>query len=327
MSRSSVEQAVDWLTALNDPNCSFQTQAEFKVWLEQSDEHLKAFNSVLDLWQALPSSKHLQNHNKKLKLSDSQNRPARKQLKVWQWSSVAACFGVILVSLFLSFFSAPDATQKIYRTQVGQIKSFVLSDGSVVTLGGNSLFISQFSADKRYTRLDVGEAYFDIVANSERPFVVETGRTKVTVLGTEFEIKHQQSQVELNVAEGSVQITDQQAIYQGRTQNQALIAGQGIVFTEQQGLGEIKAINMHEIANWRDKRFDFEDRPLSQIVARLNSYYSPGIVLLANANIDNITASFNLSQIGAFLNGLAASYPLKIEKAESGEYLIVDKMN
>lgn len=325
MSNNIVQQASDWLVAINDPHCTKQTQAEFEAWLLQNPEHQIAFEKVLNLWDALPNSEQLHAHKQQLKKQNNAKKPVLMGFDFWKWSPIAACLAVVMVFLISPFLTSQTEPEIVYRTQVGQVKSFTLSDGSVITLGGKSVLVSQFSADVRANRLDSGEAYFNVAANPERPFVVETGDTKVTVLGTEFEIKHQQSQVELNVAEGKVQITDQQGIYQGRPQSQFLIAGQGIVFNEHKGLGEIKPVNMNAIANWRDNRFDFEDQPLARIVERLNLYYPPGIVLLSNPQTENITASFNLSQIEAFLSGLAATYSLTVEQNGNGEYTITNK--
>ena len=71
----------------------------------------------------------------------------------------------------------------------GRTYKVVLSDGSKVHLNSGSTisFPETFATDERRIRLS-GEAYFDIVKDAERPFIVETGSCSVSVLGTSFDL-------------------------------------------------------------------------------------------------------------------------------------------
>lgn len=83
----------------------------------------------------------------------------------------------------------------------------VLEDGSMVFLCGKSSldFPLHFGDEKRLVRL-TGNAYFDVEKGS-KPFIVETSKMKIEVLGTEFDVKEDRD-VSVSVRRGKVKVTD-----------------------------------------------------------------------------------------------------------------------
>jgi ferric-dicitrate binding protein FerR (iron transport regulator) len=85
-----------------------------------------------------------------------------------------------------------------------------LPDGSSVYLNRSSelIYPSKFEKDSRVVRL-VGEAFFDITPNANKPFVVNVGDAKVTVLGTSFNVisDNGESEVEVMVQTGKVALS------------------------------------------------------------------------------------------------------------------------
>ena len=329
MNKEIMQQASQWLIEINSPDCSAETKKRFEHWLFESERHQMAFEKALTIWEQLPASQVLQSHAHKLNKAQEQSTERGTNpgfFDFWKWSPIAACFALCaLLIVFWPFSPQPHFSSQVYRTAVGEIKSFTLTDGSVVTLGGKSVLVSNYSQEVRRTRLDSGEAYFDIVAAPSRPFVVETGDTQIKVLGTEFEVRKQTDRLQLSVAQGKVEITDSQGLYRGTQSRHQLTAGQWIRYHNSTGLGDVEQISTDIIANWREQRFDFEDAPLSQIVERLNLYYPPGVVLLSDTQTEKVTASFSLTQLEAFLSGLAATYPVRVEQDEAGKYMILKK--
>lgn len=68
--------------------------------------------------------------------------------------------------------------------------NLILSDGTWVYLNAESTitFPKKFIGDKREVLLE-GEAYFQVAASEERPFIVKTKDMDVLVTGTEFNVK------------------------------------------------------------------------------------------------------------------------------------------
>jgi transmembrane sensor len=84
-----------------------------------------------------------------------------------------------------------------------------LPDGSTVILNKNSHldYPAAFAGRTREVRLS-GEAYFDIVGSTGRPFMVRTGKVITRVLGTAFNIRAYPADdsIEVTVLHGKVQV-------------------------------------------------------------------------------------------------------------------------
>jgi transmembrane sensor len=86
-----------------------------------------------------------------------------------------------------------------------------LSDGSVISLypGGIIEFPRVFSVERRDIRL-VGEAFFDVAKEKNRPFIINTGDVTIRVLGTSFNVKAYRGSKQITVAvkTGKVSVYD-----------------------------------------------------------------------------------------------------------------------
>jgi transmembrane sensor len=85
---------------------------------------------------------------------------------------------------------APAAPSRSYRTAVGEVDTLKLADGSTVVLGPSSLLAlgGAFGTGERETTLE-GEAYFDVVHDDTRPFVVRTSTATLRDIGTSFSVR------------------------------------------------------------------------------------------------------------------------------------------
>jgi ferric-dicitrate binding protein FerR (iron transport regulator) len=91
----------------------------------------------------------------------------------------------------------------------GKRSNILLSDGTKVWLNAGSklIFPQKFTGKNRKVFLK-GEAYFDVFGNKNFPFIVSTDNMNVTVHGTKFNVKDNDSDKELEVvlAEGEVRL-------------------------------------------------------------------------------------------------------------------------
>src|SRR5215213_6355626 len=82
------------------------------------------------------------------------------------------------------------APSRSYRTGVGEVDTLKLADGSTVVLGPSSHLAlgGAFGKGERETTLE-GEAYFDVVHDDARPFVVRTAGATLRDIGTSFSVR------------------------------------------------------------------------------------------------------------------------------------------
>lgn len=141
--------------------------------------------------------------------------PARKR----KWMPWALALGAVIItaSAFLYQQSGGDNTtaaempaRNEISTRYGSKTSLVLPDGSKVWLNAGS----KLSYDKNYGNslrevTLAGEAFFDVVKNPSRPFIIHTSKMEVRVLGTAFNVKcyPDEKKTETSLIRGSVEIT------------------------------------------------------------------------------------------------------------------------
>ena len=158
------------------------------LWLKYAtntcnkEEFDEWFDAVLDEHQ----SEQIQQFFKK---KWDEQFPKKKQNDLhqrWYFRAVATvllllCFGVLFFTQHSEFEKLTDATE-LAETQ-SPISHIRLPDGSTVALRGNSRLDmrSNFEGNTREILLE-GEAYFDIISDPGRPFIIHTGRIRTTVL-------------------------------------------------------------------------------------------------------------------------------------------------
>jgi len=153
-----------------------------------------------------------------------------------------------------------------------------LADGSVIYLAQNSLFSfpEEFKSASRNVELN-GEAFFDIIPNPDKPFIIETDEALIQVLGTAFNVKTKHGDgFELFVDRGKVKVT----LKKDPSQSEMVIAGEKIS-TLKNSLVRSKYI-ADGAASWYKQRMHFKDEKLQNIITVLNRNFNTNFVLADN---------------------------------------------
>ncbi|MEN6457287.1 MAG: FecR domain-containing protein [Prolixibacteraceae bacterium] len=159
----------------------------------------------------------------------------------------------------------------------GRISNVTLSDGTKVWLnaGSHLVFPQKFEGNKRQVFL-TGEAYFDVVKDRNKPFVVNTKEIHVTVLGTKFNLRDHASddQLEVVLVEGKVCLkeNDKLGLFAEET---TLNPAQRAVFTKKDGKIDVESgINSQYYTSWKDGILSFNRESILNVFNRLARYYN-----------------------------------------------------
>src|SRR5699024_3373461 len=121
---------------------------------------------------------------------DYRYRPDRKHTSSWR--AAAAVVLLLFTALFSvwSYLGIPGKEEQpsppiTYVTDANQQKSLMLSDGTKMRLNSKTkIWIPRdYNQQTREVKLQ-GEAYFEVVHNKEKPFVVHTPQATIKDLGT-----------------------------------------------------------------------------------------------------------------------------------------------
>jgi len=144
-----------------------------------------------------------------------------------------------------------------------------LSDGTKVWLNSETemRYPVAFGAGKREVFI-TGEAYFEVVKDAERPFVVVTPRTKTTVLGTSFNIMAYggERHTEITLVSGAVAVT-------AGKQNCRIVPGHQLSVDNESLEWHDRVVNVSFYTSWKNGLFDFDDMSLEELAAKLSRWY------------------------------------------------------
>lgn len=189
LNKEATETELNELNTLLEQDPSVQQQFELltRIWQEKGqgyDDEGNARKLVLRIIDRAETE--LQ--GPELNLTDNKRRRRRR--------IITGVLAVAILAFSVFFFSTkPSARQAASHPDAlvvgkGSRSYYILPDGTTVWLNaGSRLFYeNDFSGDSRIVRLE-GEAFFDVVKDITKPFIVRTSDFDIRVLGTAFNVK------------------------------------------------------------------------------------------------------------------------------------------
>ena len=196
-----------------------------------------------------------------------------------------------------------------YQAPADATLTVTFEDGSTVLLDHNSVATIYEGWGRRKTELKSGMAFFDVAKNKRKPFVVESGDTTVTVLGTSFSVYHDVGLTEVVVESGKVNVSSE------HTADKLLVKNQKLKLQGEKPAKFTKDVNVEQELGWRDGVVYFKDEKLEQIVRRMNRYYEKPIYISDKALSDTrLSGSFAIDNKASFLESLRALERISINE-------------
>lgn len=228
------------------------------------------------------------------------------------WMAVAASLLIIAGAFGIYKFNTATTGVALYReatdanytlvsnTDFNHRKQIILPDGSTVLLNGlSTLKIARnYNVNNRHVLLS-GEAFFSVKKNKDKPFVVITGKTATTALGTSFKVQSYPNEATATVmlSTGKVKVESTQP--ELKVADVLLIPGQQAVLSKGDKNFDQSDFYAQNLQNWIDRKLVFANADLTQITAKLREMYGititpankPGtaIVFTGQFNDKNLT--------------------------------------
>ncbi len=337
------EQAADWLLRLEDEDAT-ATEAElleFSAWLQRSPLHIEEFLQVSALHAELSSADEVAFpavqilvDAARLNVVDIASTdeptqavlpPERRRVRLRRIIGGAA--GAVLLAMVTQHFVIDPADFAVvttpgqtFSTDVGEQRSVVLADGSVVNMNTRSTLNVRFTQASRVVELTAGEAMFDVHKNASRPFLVKSGRSVVEAVGTRFNVYRQDKQTVVTVVEGNVAVSSH-AARTSDSDNVTPITGQAgknkrVAVVRLQPGGQVAVLKSGDISAtrtvdsskataWTERRLVFDAEPLQLVARELNRYnhrrVSIGDVSIASRSISGVFNASDPETLLAFL--------------------------
>lgn len=317
---------------------------EFERWLRSDARHQDAWarvQSPLDfIAQNEASPETLQ--WRRVALANAQQAARSRWLEPIRvrrarTGAVAAAMALLGCGALMAwYFERPD----VYRTQIGERRSFALADGSHVELDSATELQVRYSGHARELTLTRGQARFDVAHDIERPFSVTAGAEKVIALGTAFNVDLSGSKIVVTLIEGRVVVLPKRAGLSLTTlfdpgpppvahasaerarHGIELNAGQRLEFSANGSASNIAPANLERSNAWQSGQLIFDDAPLSAVVEQVNRYSRRPLILQdENAGRERVSGVFSTDDIDGFVDTLTRYLPIDAEARDGAMYL------
>jgi transmembrane sensor len=310
------EQAIRWLVLLRSGTAAGFDRENFENWSRQSEENRLAFAQAEALWHQLDC----------LQPVYEQRHRRRCAAPIWKRTAWAGLAAFALAAVFVGVLHGgeiPRLTSEVMATAKAERKDVVLKDGTVIHMNADTAVVAETALWTRRYRLERGEAVFDVVHNSHRPFEVIVAKAVIHDLGTRFDVRHGKDGSRLSVFEGSVDLTASDGVHR-----RVVAAGQEVHF-DGSGISPSSPTDERLLTAWRNGRFRFADSPLEDVVEQLNRYRSNRIVIRDTAIADlRVSGSFDIGNVDGVLHALELALPVVARNDPVNEQvLLVSKSN
>src|SRR5213083_2882656 len=200
-----------------------------------------------------------------------------------------------------------------YATPKGRRAVFRLLDGTEITLNADSRLgvPVRFAPRGRDVYLE-GEAYFSVVHDTARPFVVHTPRSAIRDIGTRFGVHAygDAAAERVAVAEGAVALT----LPAQPTAETSLRAGQVATLSRAGAVRVLEGADvMNELA-WTRGRLVFTSVPLSEAAQRLGRWYDLDVLVIDSTLARRpITGSYSNEPVSEVLTLITSAVGARYE--------------
>lgn len=243
---------------------------------------------------------------------DAENRAEERPMRtLWWWGTrVAASLLLVVVSAWLGYtfiIRKPEVRYLTQTTARGERMTIPLSDGSVIKLnaGSSITYPETFDGTVRAVTL-TGEAFFSIQRDPSRPFHVQTGHLKTTVLGTSFNIRAyaEEPVVEVTVKTGKVQVAPDQ-FRAGLSQKMILSPEQQARYQTVSGAMEMRNVSTERYLAWTSDIIYLDNTTIRDMASTLEKWYDIQIKLENEALGDClVSGKYKSDRLGNILDGL-----------------------
>lgn len=302
---------------------TMEDQRKLAKWLESDKLNKKVLNKLERYWRG-----HQEDTEKaKIEIWDQlmeridKDQQGSRHAGLQLIKTMLRVAAILIVAFFLSLWmfehsNKNKATEQIrYLEKIslyGQQINIQLPDGSKVKLNAGSKLIApeKFVGSTREVEL-VGEAYFEIERDAERPFIVRSEGLDVEVLGTSFNIRAYPEEEDIQVAVNTGKVS-----VNGKGQDKAmiLIPEERVIYNKSLGTARKDSFNPKAVFSWKDKILYFEKANFDEISATLEKWY--GVQFKVEKEIDNkkdFSGEFQNKSLELVLEGLSYIYDFEFE--------------
>ena len=316
------EQTIDDLLAkyLADETDTHESDM-ISEWIIASEDNKKTFNHSKMVWDGAKNYRKVDVNAAWAKLNISKKKEVEfidiqevKPILKLNWLNNFLKIAAVLIVLFGLWFVAarqfatPQNDVLTFKSGSKSIEK-ILPDGTKILLSKNSqiTYPKTFEGNTREINL-MGEGFFDVHHDAAHPFIIHTQGTVVKVLGTSFNIRAYNAQVQVHVKIGKVQFSKNNA-------KVVLTKGQkGETLANVDAIIKSEVIEVETVIKEKLSSFVFNKMSLSKVAESLSKRFNKDIKF-SRDKIKNceLTATFENEKLENIIAVIAETFNLKVD--------------
>jgi transmembrane sensor len=333
------EQAAQWWVVFHNEGASSADHREFAEWVARGPDRVEAYLRVARLqraleddrlrWPTTPAEVLIREAKAApqdaVPLSRAMSTPAPEPRHRSGASpglrvafSLAASL-VVAVGVVWIMMSRPQQ----FQTKFGEQRSFLLDDGSRVTLNTASKIEVRLGKDRRHVHLAEGEALFEVAHDAARPFDVQTGHAVLRAVGTQFDVDRRPGRTIVTVVEGRVAMVSVAGRANEGATPPTLSAADRVVITDKGAQEPRHGVNVSAAISWTQRQLVFEHRALGEVAEEFNRYNRGRIeIRSAELQAQEVTGVFQANDADSFVSFLSSIPGVRIEDDGTGGHIV-----
>jgi transmembrane sensor len=306
-------EAAEWFARLGKP-ATPQALREFQAWLDIPANDA-AYHEVEAFWE---TSRRQARDPAMLRMTE-QALARRRGLHWPPWARLPRFAWAVavggLVAASLTIFVANQMSQT-YSTNATEQRVVLLNDGSRIHLNVGSKVRVALGRSERRLVLSRGEAFFEVAHDAARPFIVEAGGAGVRAVGTRFDVRRDDGQLQVTLLEGIVRVKrdDSSEAWTLAPNQQLTLSGAAV---------KQASADATRTTSWTTGRLVFSQTPLAEAVAEVNRYAGRKVSLegpdLSGRLVNGV---FNIGDAQAFAKGVSVLFDLQVETGPDGSIVL-----
>jgi len=320
--------AATWV-GRRDAGLTSAEAAELAAWRAADPAHAAALSKFESVWSAADRPKATGAGEAIKQDLANRARQRRRRRSVAGAGLVACC--LLGLGLWVSVREKnADALVEAHTAFLGPLRQ-TLPDGSIAEYSPGTRLAIDFSGAIRRVAFARGEAHFEVVPNTRRPFVVTAGGLAVRAVGTAFAVQVGNDATAVLVTSGRVAVTAEKETVASPAPDTCLAfvdAGRSIeVHTPSAGSApavvELSAAESAERLAWRKRRVEFSSVPLAEVVAIVNRHNRTQFVVDDPAlQATRLSGVFWLEAPEELARLLESSFPLTIDRRDANRIVL-----
>jgi transmembrane sensor len=297
-----------------------------EAWLAEDPAHARELEEMRATWNllgrrnlAVPEWEPLGDESLRRAASHRATPSLGRRLRrSWMIPAAAAAAAAAAVAavLLLPLGDADGPPPAVYTAAPSATANVRLEDGTIASLAPGSRIEVEPGSNGRELTLE-GQAFFAVVSSPDRPFRIHTAQGDVKVLGTRFDVRVHDDQLDLVVVDGRVELSRERQVVN-------VVGGEVSRIERGVVMPPVRVENVHALLPWMKGTMIFNSTPLSRVALEIEHRFGARVELAPSLANETVTAVLSDRPLGDVIEIVCGLVDAACSVESNGQRVIID---